>query len=274
MAIKKMQLHFNKAYEIAPNVMHLHFYPQYSSSKDINKGIDKGPFEFIPGQFITLLFDHEDGVKRRSYSISTIPKNQDSQQDIQQDSEQNGIGIAISYLKDGIASEALFNIKPNTIINAIGPAGKLILKEKEDIENNYNRYILVGTGTGIAPYRSMLPQIKSILNKNKNFSIDLIFGARTREDLFYIQDFLNLSESEPRFKVHAQLSRMDKDNILNSYENHGYAQTAFDRLEVDPEKDIIYLCGNPKMIDDSFEILTDKGFESTQIRREKYISSN
>ena len=69
-----------------------------------------------------------------------------------------------------------------------------------------------------------------------------------REDLFYIQDFLNLSKSEPRFTIHAQLSRMDKNAQLKPYEHNGYAQTAFDRLNLNPKKDIIYLCGNPQMI--------------------------
>ena len=128
MPIKKMQLHLNKSYEISPEVMHLHFYPQYNNSIDI----DKGEFDFIPGQFITLLFDHEDGVKRRSYSISTIPKSSNGEEN-KNNEELNGISFAISYLKDGIASEALFNMKPNEVVNAIGPAGKLVLKEEDDI---------------------------------------------------------------------------------------------------------------------------------------------
>lgn len=257
MAIKKMQLHFNNSIEIAPGVRHLHFYPQYNNT-DI---IDRGCFDFVPGQFVTLLFDHADGIKRRSYSVSTMP------------GDKTGIEFAISYSENGVASEALFNIKPNadTIINAIGPAGKLIIKE-EDV---CKRYILVGTGTGVSPYRAMIPQIKSLLKKKPDFSIDLIFGARKREDLFYMQDFLELSELESRFQVHVQLSRMNKESDdLLSYEHHGYVQESFEKLNLNPDSDIVYLCGNPKMIDDCFAILTDKGFASIQIRREKYISSN
>ena len=257
MPIKKMKLHFNKSIEIAKGVRHLQFYPQYNNS-DV---IDEGHFEFIPGQFVTLLFDHPEGIKRRSYSISTIP------------GDKTGIEFAISYLENGIASEALFNIDPNIgyVVNAIGPAGKLILKE----EDTCKRYVLVGTGTGISPYRAMIPQIKKILKSKPDFSIDLIFGARKREDLFYIDDFLKLSDSEPRFNVHAQLSRMNKEtDELFPYEHHGYAQESFKRLNLNHEQDIIYLCGNPKMIDDCFEILSNKDFSSTQIRREKYISSN
>ena len=255
MPIKKMQLQFHCKKEIAPNVQHLHFYPIYAGESEANKE----SFDFIPGQFITLLLEHPDGVKRRSYSIATIPGN-------------NGIEFAVSYVKDGIASKLLFNLKPNDTINAIGPAGKLVLKQ-DDID--CKRYILVGTGTGIAPYRAMLPEIKHRLDKDPDFKVDLVFGAQKRENLFYIEDFLQLANSEPRFNVHAQLSRMnsEKDN-LKPHEYIGYAQSAFERLNLNPQQDIIYLCGNPDMIDDSFDILTAEGFETGKIRREKYISSN
>ena len=43
----------------------------------------------------------------------------------------------------------------------MGPAGKLIIKDDPD----YKRYILVGTGTGIAPYRSMLPDLAKRLEQ-------------------------------------------------------------------------------------------------------------
>ena len=254
MAIRKMRLHLNKATEIANNVLHMHFYPEYNDSNNI----EKTPYEFIPGQFITLLFDHPEGVKRRSYSISTIPN------------KENGIEFAISYMENGVASEALFNLEPTTVINAMGPAGKLILKEDPECK----RYILVGTGTGISPYRSMLPDLEKRLQENQDFEVDLVYGNRKREDLFYIDDFLKLAKSQPRFRVHAQLSRMDKSENLQDHEHHGYAQTAFDRLNLNPSSDIIYLCGNPGMIDDSFSLLTGAGFETPQIRREKYISSN
>jgi NAD(P)H-flavin reductase len=45
-------------------------------------------------------------------------------------------------------------------------------------------------------------------------------------------------------------------------------------LDLDPENDIAYLCGNPDMIDQAFDRLTQKGFSPKNIRREKYISSN
>ena len=45
-------------------------------------------------------------------------------------------------------------------------------------------------------------------------------------------------------------------------------------LDLNPETDVVYICGNPNMIDQSFEMLTNAGFDIKSVRREKYISSN
>ena len=49
-------------------------------------------------------------------------------------------------------------------------------------------------------------------------------------------------------------------------------QTAFPELNLNPEEDVVYLCGNPSMIDESFELLKSHQFTTQHIIREKYIS--
>jgi NAD(P)H-flavin reductase len=48
----------------------------------------------------------------------------------------------------------------------------------------------------------------------------------------------------------------------------------FGSLDLSPTTDVVYLCGNPNMIDEAFQLLVDAGFPIPQIRREKYISSH
>ena len=60
---------------------------------------------------------------------------------------------------------------------------------------------------------------------------------------------------------------------MHDYQHKGYVQTGFDNYNLDPETDMIYLCGNPGMIDAAYEILLAKGFTARTVRREKYISS-
>ena len=49
-------------------------------------------------------------------------------------------------------------------------------------------------------------------------------------------------------------------------------QFIYPELHLNPEQDLVYLCGNPGMIDDSFSYLKEQGFAMQQIIREKYIS--
>jgi NAD(P)H-flavin reductase len=49
-------------------------------------------------------------------------------------------------------------------------------------------------------------------------------------------------------------------------------QSSFPELDLNPEEDMVYLCGNPGMVDESFSDLKDRGFAIQRIVREKYIS--
>lgn len=243
MPIEKFDLVLESSRDICPTIKHLAF-----------QRADGLPLDFVPGQFITFLFDVDGKTKRRSYSVASRPDQTDL------------IEIAVSYVDGGIATERLFGMKPGDQFPAMGPAGRLVLKA----DDNKQRYVLVGTGTGIAPYRAMLSSMAERITEG-NFSVDLVLGARHRCDLLYGEDFKAFSNEHNEFRYHAQLSREEPQE---PFENKGYVQTCFDRLNLNPETDAVYLCGNPDMIDECFAELQAVGFESADIRREKYISSN
>ncbi|MDF2529754.1 MAG: ferredoxin--NADP(+) reductase [Gammaproteobacteria bacterium] len=244
MAIEQFNLVLRSAKMLTPNTRHMAFIRE-----------DGKTLDYVPGQFVTFTFDSADGKpKRRSYSISTIPGQTDQ------------IEIAISYVEGGVASEALFKMEPGQKFSAMGPAGRLILQEEPN-----SRYILMATGTGVAPYRCMLPQIAEKL-KDPNFSVEVLLGVRLREDLLYGEDFVEFAKAHSNFKFHAYLSREQSE--LKPYEHKGYVQHAFDRLALKPGADVVYLCGNPNMVDEAFHKLVAMGFATKDIRREKYISSN
>lgn len=230
---------------ISPRVLHLAFKRENDFS-----------FEFTPGQFITFHLKADDKILRRSYSVATIPGKSEL------------IEIAAGYVKDGIATNTLFNLKPGESLTTTGPFGRLVLRENEQPQ----RYIFIATGTGITPYRSMLPQLIQQLNNHSNVEIVVIEGVRNREDLLYAKDFLPIMQDHERFKFLAYYSRQRPEN-LQLYERSGYVQNAFVELRPDPSRDLIYLCGNPKMIDDAFALLKEYGFDNQNVRREKYISS-
>ena len=163
----------------------------------IFKTTNNNTLKFTPGQFITLLFKNKDKkLKRRSYSIANI-KN-----------DYLYIEIAASYIKDGTASEYLFNVKNGIKIQAIGPIGKLTLKKNEKIEN----LILISTGTGVLPYRSMLKTIKEITKKNVKQTY-ILMGAQYRQDIIYVKDFYNYHKKITNINITICLSK-EKNTIF------------------------------------------------------------
>lgn len=246
MPIEKFDLILDHAEKIAPNALHMAFRRQ-----------DGKPLDYLPGQFVTFLLDNNGELKRRSYSISTIP------------GQSELIEIALTYVKGGIASERLFNMKPGDCLPAMGPAGRLIMADDPD----KSRYVLVATSTGVSPYRAMLPDLAKRLKARPDFSVELLLGVQYRADLLYDQDFLDFAKQHEHFRFHAHLSREDLSKQSQAHEKSGHVQTGFDALKLDPKTDVVYLCGNPDMIDEAFQQLVEKGFATKDIRREKYISS-
>ncbi|AXA33272.1 FAD-binding oxidoreductase [Francisella adeliensis] len=242
MAIERFELELVSFKDITDTVRHLVF-----------KRTDGKPLNFIAGQFITFTFDGEDGkVKRRSYSLGSLP------------TDNKLLEIAITYVKGGIASEAFFNMQVGDITPAMGPAGRLILKD-EDVK----KIVLVGTGTGIVPYKSMFPEL---LERADNTEVHILLGVQYRKDGLYQNDFIEFANKHPNINFKLCLSREIEN--LKDYEISGYVQHQFESLNLNPETDVVYICGNPNMIDQSFEMLTNAGFGIKSVRREKYISSN
>lgn len=208
---------------------------------------------FTPGQFIMIHFDHDGTPTQRSYSIS-------ARADRCADFE-----IAVSFVEGGRATRYLWSIDEGARISATGPLGRFVLRAEQP-----RRYVLVGTGTGVSPYRAMLPEIRRRI-EHENLRVTLLLGVRTRDELLYGEEFAQFAAENPGFEFVACLSRGLPDDS-RPYERHGYVQHQFGTLDLDPELDIVYLCGNPNMIDDAVADLETRGYSPYQIRREKYVS--
>jgi ferredoxin-NADP reductase len=239
MAIKTRQYILKETHSLSPYVLHLHF-----------RTLDGLPFVFVPGQFITFQVQGAEKTLHRSYSIANTPHD-------------NQMEITCACVRGGVASELFSKLKPGDILEASGPHGLLVLKEEKP-----KRIILVATGTGVTPYRSMKNQISARLAADPNLEIIVIQGTRTPEELLFAEEFLSLAEAHANFKFYACYSRVE--NTRESFEHQGYVQEVLENLKPHPTEDLIYLCGNPNMIDHTFARLTELGFDRKNIRREKY----
>jgi ferredoxin-NADP reductase len=116
----------------------------------------------------------------------------------------------------------------------------------------------------------MIPLLQQRLSADPNLSIVIMEGVQKQQDLLYADDFLMWATQTPRVMFRGFFSREQPNQ---PHLRHGYIQHGFAELQLNPAQDHVYLCGNPAMIDDTFQLLQNQGFSSQQIIREKYISS-
>ncbi|MCB0619834.1 MAG: hypothetical protein KDC43_14400 [Saprospiraceae bacterium] len=209
------------------------------------------PLDFQAGQFVTMdLPIHEKRLKRwRSYSIANAPDGS------------NVLEFCIVLLPGGLATEYFFNeVKPGTTIRFKGPDGTFVLKEPLDRE-----IVMVCTGTGVAPFRSMLWDIH---RRQLAFrSIHLIFGARFEKGILYRRELEEFARLWPNFTYDIALSREPEWPGYRGYVHQIY----LDKYpEARPELDF-YLCGWSNMIDDAVANLIVKlGIDKSQVHYELY----
>ena len=205
-------------------------------------------FDFTPGQFVTLdLPIHEKPNKRwRSYSIASWPDGT------------NTFELLVVLAKQGLGSNYLFNqVQVGTELSFRGAQGVFVLPEalERDI-------YLVCTGTGIAPFRSMINYIhlKNIPHKN----IFLIFGCRRKQDLLYFEEMKKLEEVHKGFYYYPTLSR-------EHWEGHfGYVHPIYMELAKDLKDADFYLCGWKHMLDEAKKHILEMGYDKKRIHIELY----
>lgn len=207
-------------------------------------------FDFVPGQFVTLdLPIHEKPNKRwRSYSIASWPDGS------------NTFELLIVLAQGGLGTTYLFDFKNITVGSELtlrGPQGVFTLPEKLDKD-----LFLVCTGTGIAPFRSMVNHIK--LNKIPFKSIHLVFGCRKKEDLLYYEELKKMELELPGFHYHPTLSREHWDG------HFGYVHPIYMDLCKNRQEANFFLCGWKHMIDEAKKHITEMGYDKKSIHMELY----
>ena len=245
---EQFQLRLADSFMLAPAVRHLSF-----------ERADGQPLAFVPGQFLQVHFLYDDGKPtKRSYSVGTVGDGT---------SPVGRIEIAVSYVDGGAATRLLGGLEHGQTVDASGAYGRFCLMDGDQNA----RYLLIATGTGVTPYRAMLPQIEALM-ASRGCRFVLLYGARNEGELLYGEEFEAFAAKHEGFRFHPCLSRGARPHP-RPHDRLGYVQDMLAQLEPDPAGDIAYLCGNPNMVDAAFSALKDYGLAVQHIRREKYISS-
>ncbi len=208
-------------------------------------------FNFRPGQFVTFdLPIHEKKNKRwRSYSIASPP---DGTKEFE---------LLIVHASGGAGTTYLWNeIKHGSEIPFRGPHGIFTLPDEIDHD-----LCFICTGTGIAPFRSMLLDLVNYPRPTKN--IYLIFGTRFYKDVLYYQEMISLKSKLPEFEFITTFSR---EKGLESPERKGYVHSVYEELFKDHRDVHFYLCGWRNMVDEAKERILKLGYDHKSIHEELY----
>ena len=205
-------------------------------------------FDFLPGQFVTLdLPIHEKPNKRwRSYSIASWPDGS------------NIFELIIVRNETGPGTNFLFSEATiGTEISYRGPQGIFTLPEKIDKD-----LFLICTGTGIAPFRSMLQYI--LIHQVPHHDIYLVFGTRNKESLLYYEELKALEKQHPEFHYVPVLSRETWEGET------GYVHEAYTKRLANIQPAIFFLCGWKNMIDEAKKRIQEMGYDKKSIHQEIY----
>jgi len=237
-----MRARLIQSVEIAPEVRHFVF-----EAPDVEK------LFFTPGQFVSFT-DTVGGKKiTRAYSIASAP------------GETNRFELCLNLVTDGHLSPRLFSMQPGESVEMLPPLGQFVIRHAD------RDAILIATGTGIAPFRSIL---RAHLN-DASRAFTLLFGVRHEHSLMYRAEFEEMARHYSHFRFLSTLTRPGPDwtgltgrvqqHLIQSLGTRPGGEPPGPRGDVD-----VFLCGLKAMVDDVRNILKAMGFDRKQILYEKY----
>lgn len=209
---------------------------------------EPGDWAYKAGQYISFACPRDDNPKpiARLYSLASHPA-------------QKGVAQIVYNYVGGPGTKFLQSLKEGQDVEFKGPFGNFLLK-------NNDRDVLFGaTGTGVAPFRSMLHDQLSQGSK-RNFT--LLWGVRQREDLYYQDEFTDMAKQYPNFKFCMALSQEHRtEPVWDGL--HGRITAHVKDLYSSTDNLDAYLCGSDYMIKDMTELLMSLG--QCSVHREKYF---
>lgn len=212
---------------------------------------DQKPITFLPGQYAAISFKHKNRDSAvRCFSIANSPTDQDELE----------FGIRIA----GKFTQALTKLEIGDEINVTGPYGNFIFGA--DV---HDEIVMCAGGIGITPFMSMVRYATKLQLPNK---ISLVVSARSKQEIPYYEELMNLSVQNRNLKLSYVL---DSDDSLQLYENQKlYNGRVSDEVLSDAssgmKKPVYFLCGPPPFMGAVTKMLASKGVSSDKIVTEAF----
>ncbi|PHS14898.1 MAG: NADH:ubiquinone reductase (Na(+)-transporting) subunit F [Kangiella sp.] len=162
-------------------------------------------------------------------------------------------------LPAGKMSSYIFNLKPGDKVTISGPYGEFFAKETK------NEMVFIGGGAGMAPMRShIFDQLKRLKTDRK---ITFWYGARSKREMFYDEEYDLLAKENDNFKWHVALSDPQPEDNWEGLTGfiHNVLHDEYLKLHDAPEDCEYYMCGPPMMNAAVIKMLEDLGVEKDNI---------
>jgi ferredoxin-NADP reductase len=206
-------------------------------------------FGFVAGQWLSFKTNKPDGEEiTRAYSIASPP------------GEDNRLALCLNRVQDGFMSNFLCDMKVGEEISCQGPFGDFILRPP------LRDTVFIATGTGVAPFRSMLHWLLADPVRHQDKQLSLLFGNRTEGDIYYHEEFLELGARHVNFHYLPTLSR----GAAEWQGLRGYVQEHLPGIVQGRNDMHACICGLDKMVKANRELLKGRSWDRKSILYEKY----
>lgn len=206
---------------------------------------------FQAGQYVNLHLP--DGIGSRAFSIANAP-NGEGEVELNIRRILGGAGTGYVHDRLGVGDS----------VSLTGPYGRFFVRKSARVP-----MIFMAGGSGLSSPRSM---ILDLLDSGCDLPITLVYGQRSREELYYHEEFLALAERHANFDYVPALSDEPEGSAWTGFRGYVH-EAAVDRFGNDFREHKAYLCGPPLMIDSCITALMQGRLFERDIYTEKFLSA-
>jgi ferredoxin-NADP reductase len=215
------------------------------------------PVPFEPGQYMTTGVFAEGKLWQRPYSVASAPA----------EAGTDGYELFVRLVPIMRFTTLLWRLPIGHRMRMIGPKGRFLLEPHDN-----RTHLYVSTGTGIAPFISMIRQ--SMVDRAPRKTV-VLNGCSYADELGYVEELQSL-EAEKRYPLRyvPTVSRPADPRNADWAGRTGRVETIVTDIcreyGLRPERTVVYICGNPEMILNVERELMGRGFPEFHVKKELY----
>jgi len=216
---------------------------------------DGDPVAFSPGQYMTIGVYADGKLVQRPYSVASPPR----------ESGDGGYEFYVRLVPVMRFTTLLWRLPVGHGMRMIGPKGKFVLEPDDD-----RTHLYVSTGTGIAPFISMVRDTMDTPRKTV-----MLHGCSYADELGY-RDVIEGWEQGGAYPIRyvPTISRPGDPRNAEWTGRTGRVEAVVESvchdLSLRADRTVVYICGNPEMILNVERVLMDRGFPEFHVKKELY----